>query len=122
MVKSVTLLETKVNKLEREKENLQKKFCEAKEVADKVEDFATEREKLKSELEGLRKENEDLILTKETYAKDVEQLDVLSKKMLKLESEKSNYYSENLKMKQELTKLTGNLEFHKANTKKVSVI
>ena len=119
MVKQVTLYETKVNKLEREKENLQRKFCEVKEVADKVDDFSSEREKLKSELEALRKDNEELQLSKDSYAKDVEQLDGLNRKMMKLESEKSNYYSENLKMKQELSKLSNNLEFHKANTKKV---
>merc|ERR1712088_885673 len=43
MVKEITLLETKVNKLERENKQLQSKWTEAKDIADKIDDFANER-------------------------------------------------------------------------------
>ena len=63
-VKEITLLETKVNKLERENKQLQTKWTEAKDIADKIDDFSNERERIKSELEAVRKENEELHIIK----------------------------------------------------------
>ena len=57
-------METKVNKLERENKQLQSKWTEAKDIADKIDDFANERERIKSELEAVRKENEELHIIK----------------------------------------------------------
>merc|ERR1719225_31315 len=105
MVKEITLLETKVNKLERENKQLQSKWTEAKDIADKIDDFANERERIKSELEAVRKENEELHIIKESHddmAVSVEQVSSLRKKLEKLDVEKRDYYSENLRLKQEL--------------------
>ena len=52
-------METKVNKLERENKQLQTKWTEAKDIADKIDDFSNERERIKSELEAVRKENDE---------------------------------------------------------------
>ena len=57
-------METKVNKLERENKQLQTKWTEAKDIADKIDDFSNERERIKSELEAVRKENEELHIIK----------------------------------------------------------
>ena len=125
MVKEVTLLETKVNKLERENKQATKKFKEAKEIADKVEDYTNERERLKSELEALRKENEELNLIKEshdTLLNSTEEIHSLNKKLLKLEDEKTNLFKENMKLKQECSKNAKNQEIIKANTTKIQLL
>lgn len=118
MVKEITLLETKVNKLDRENKQIQIRFNEAKESADKVDDYISEREKLKSDLEALRKDNEELALMKESHdsmANSMVQLDSLGKKLLKLDAEKSRLYSENLKLKQDSSKQLKNIEAMKKN-------
>ena len=63
-------METKVNKLERENKQLQSKWTEAKDIADKIDDFANERERIKSELEAVRKENEELHIIKGTLKRN----------------------------------------------------
>merc|ERR1712223_1417308 len=119
MVKEITLLETKVNKLERENKQLQSKWTQAR---DDFDDFTNEREKLKSELEAVRKENDELNIIKESHdsmAVSVEQVSSLNKKLDKLDAEKSNYYSENLRLKQELNKNAKNIEVLKRNLSKL---
>jgi len=125
MVKEITLLETKVNKLERENKQLQTKWTEAKDIADKIDDFANERERIKSELEAVRKENEELHIIKESHdnmAVSVEQVSSLKMKLNKLDAEKSSYYSENLRISQELSKNAKNLEVVKRNLSKLPVL
>merc|ERR1719225_2176636 len=122
MVKEVTLLETKVNKLERENKQTAKKLVEAKEVAEKVEDYTKDRERLKSELEALRKENDELNLIKDshdTLLNSAEEIHTLNKKLIKIEEEKTNLFKDNMKLKQESSRNAKNQEIIKTNLNKI---
>merc|ERR1712223_465896 len=125
MVKEVTLLETKVNKLERENKQTAKKLVEAKEVAEKVEDYTKDRERLKSELEALRKENDELNLIKDshdTLLNSAEEIHTLNKKLIKIEEEKTNLFKDNMKLKQESSKNAKNQEIIKTNLNKIQLL
>ena len=96
-----------------------------KKVAEKVEDYTKDRERLKSEMEALRKENDELNLIKEshdTLLNSTEEIHTLNKKLIKIEEEKTNLFKDNMKLKQESSKNAKNLEIIKANSNKIQLL
>ena len=96
-----------------------------KKVAEKVEDYTKDRERLKSELEALRKENDELNLIKDshdTLLNSAEEIHTLNKKLIKIEEEKTNLFKDNMKLKQESSKNAKNQEIIKTNLNKIQLL
>lgn len=117
LVKDVTLMETKVNKLSRDNDKLMCQVSEYKVVADQVDDLMGEKEKLMTEIDTLLKANEELVAVKE--ADSMEQLDSVNQKLTKLKGEKEKLYAEHSKLQLEFERLKSRAESLKETGKKI---
>jgi DNA repair exonuclease SbcCD ATPase subunit len=81
-----------VSKLEHEKKMLQDRLNEFKVALDRMEEVSSDREKLKSEVDHLRRANEDLMSSSESFEKIL-----MRKEELETAYEKTNRKLEKLK-------------------------
>jgi chromosome segregation ATPase len=111
LVKERTLLQTQVSKLEHEKKLQQERLTELKSALDKMDEMGADREKLKVEVEQLRRANEDLAASSESLEKVLLRKEELesayektSRKLEKLKSDWESVSAENAQLKHDATR------------------